>query len=96
MGYGRRELGNRHGRFRARDRLAEHRLPAEAGQSNVSSGRGRGLDCGAFLLRVAGEARTGSVRNLGRREAEGAGDLRGSQGAGLPCLSPLFPTWTAR
>lgn len=34
--------GHRHGRFGAGDRLAERRLPAEAGQPNVSRGRGGG------------------------------------------------------
>lgn len=38
-------VGHRHGRFGTGDGLAERRLPAEVGQSNVSRGRGGGRDC---------------------------------------------------
>lgn len=55
--------GDRHGRFGTGDGLAERRLPAEVGQSNVSRGRGGGRDCRTappqVPPRAAGEARAG-------------------------------------
>lgn len=47
-GRGRWERRDRYGRFGAGDRLAEHRLPAEVGQSNVSRGWARGRNLRTF------------------------------------------------
>lgn len=104
-GRGRWERRDRHGRFRAGDRLAEHRLPAEVGQSNVSRGRSRGRDPWTFPLQTsrARRARPGRTRGRPRatgpagawgcREAEGARDSRELRGATERCP---FRSWLIR
>lgn len=89
VGHGRWEQGDRNGRFGAGDGLAERRLPAEVGQSNVSRGRGSGRDHRTSppppplqpLPRAAGEAPGSTPGDLGHR------DPRGLEGAGRPKAS---------
>lgn len=95
MGRGRWALGDRHGRFGAGGRLAERRLPAEVGQSNVSRGRSGGRDRRTFPpsppspgWRGPGGTRgrlraPGPAGARGRPEAESVGDPRVSHGAAL-------------
>lgn len=79
------ERRDRHGRFGAGDRLAERRLPAEVGQSNVSRGRARGRNLRTFPpqpSRSEGEARVGLAGDPGRPDPLGPGGAERAKAPG--------------